>query len=110
MPLKKAIENLKTAIDDLTSLHVQTYSGTIKMKLEPGKTPHDRFQVLQDKLGASNADVNLVLETLVRFDGDAYNFVADGASDSLRQVHNDAVAAGLNTRLGLITLAKDLID
>jgi len=110
--LKKAVKKLNDAIDDLTSLHVQTYSGTVNFN----NTSAGAFDNLRESLNPSagtaaattSLDVNLKLETLVKFDGDSYNFVAtENVSDELFKLHKDALDSGLKTRLGLLEMVKN---
>ncbi len=121
MSIKSALRALDSAIDDLTSLHVQTYSGSIKWaeawkeaakktESEPGTVTSMRtFEGFSDQL-ASDAKVSLVADTLIKFDGDSYNFIAQDATstESALTLHKDAVEAGINTRLGLMELVRDV--
>lgn len=111
MSLKSAIQDLNDSIKDLTSLHVQTYSGKVNISRDKSIT----FDTLRDALnkpgdGGVKLDVTLMLETLIQFDGDSYNFVAnESVPDELFKLHKDAVEAGLKTRLGLLETMKDLL-
>ncbi len=121
MSIKSALRALDSAIDDLTSLHVQTYSGSIKWAeawKEAAKASDDEprtvtsmrtFEGFSDQL-ASDAKVSLVADTLIKFDGDSYNFIAQDATstESALTLHKDAVEAGINTRLGLMELVRDV--
>ncbi|MGD2118501.1 MAG: hypothetical protein PVG66_09090 [Chromatiales bacterium] len=114
MALKEALQTLNNAVKDLTSLHVQTYSGTVSFK---DRGDNETFDNLRDKLSKgkgpddSAVDVQLKLETLVKFDGDSYNFVAkENVSDELFKLHKDAIDSGLKTRLGLMEMMKNLFD
>ena len=108
--LKEAIETLRDAVDDLTSLHVQTYTGVIDFTSQDGVG----FDNLREKVLTAEAkeklNVHLAYETLIKFDGDSYNFVnQDQVSDKVAKVHKDAVEAGIKTRLGLLELAKEIV-
>ena len=114
MALKQALQTLNDAVQDLTSLHVQTYSGTITFKQQGDIGTFDN---LRDQLATgkgaddTDLDVQLKLETLVKFDGDSYNFVAkENVSDELFKLHKDALDSGLNTRLGLMEMMKNVFD
>jgi hypothetical protein len=114
MALKQALQTLNSAVQDLTSLHVQTYSGTIAFQ---DRGDNEAFDNLRKKLAEGKGpddtavDVHLKLETLVKFDGDSYNFVAkEDVSDSLFKLHKDALKSGLETRLGLMEMLKDVFD
>ena len=54
----------------------------------------------------------LVAESLAQFDGDSYNFVRENLESvpaEALEVHKNAVEAGIETRLGLLTLFKDFV-
>lgn len=109
--LRSAISSLNNAVKDLTSLHVQTYTGTIKFKGDDDKP----FDTLRDALAnpAKRADISqdyavtLQAETLIQFDGDSYNFIALAAPASITTVHFKAVEAGIKTRHALVEMFKD---
>lgn len=109
--LKEAINGLNDAVKDLTSLHVQTFTGQIDSDLD-GSNSYDDIRALV-KDAADNGKITLVAETLAQFDGDSYNFVkADLQSvpPLALETHKNAVKAGVETRIGLLNLFKDLID
>ena len=110
MGLKSALQKLDDAVKDLTSLHVQTYSGELNITLS-GDKGYDTLRA-EMKKGIKDGNLTLVAETLAQFDGDSYNFVKQDLSDipSLAlEVHKNAVEAGIETRLGLLGLFKGLI-
>ena len=119
MGLKNALTALDGVIDDLTSLHVQTYTGTVNWQTlwQPADNGGDSqtlrtlrtFEGFSESL-AANADVSLVADTLLKFDGDSYNFIAEDATstEAALQLHKDAVAAGIQTRIGLMELVRDV--
>jgi hypothetical protein len=121
MSIKSTLKALDSAIDDLTSLHVQTYTGKINWAEAWKEAPKDTdaepqtltskktFEGFSDQL-AANANVSLVADTLIKFDGDSYNFIAEDATstESALALHKDAVEAGINTRLGLMELVRDV--
>ncbi|WP_298418382.1 hypothetical protein [uncultured Kordia sp.] len=110
MGLKKAIEGLDKAVKDLTSLHVQTYTGETTISVDSDKPFADMLAVIE--AGKTDAKLVLVAETLAKFDGDSYNFVKknlDDVPDIALEVHKNAVKAGIETRIGLLGLFKGLI-
>lgn len=109
MALQDAFNELKEKVVDLTSLHVQTYTGTINLGVNHES---ERWTALEDALKNPKPDSNvrLAMETMIRFDGDAYNFVSDNNTDLLRRTHLDAVQAGLDTRRAIIELATNLFE
>jgi len=109
MGLKTALTKLNSAVKDLTSLHVQTFSGEINIPI-PKDADFDNIKTLLEKAKA-DGKIILVAETLAQFDGDSYNFVKQNLDEVPKialEVHNDAVKAGIETRLGLLDLFKEL--
>jgi len=122
MGIRKTLKTLDAVIDDLTSLHVQTYTGTINWKdfwskvgdvQDESKTSRSlrAFEGFSEQL-PTDGSVSLVADTLMKFDGDSYNFIASDAAStqSALQSHKDAVASGINARLGLMELVRDLFN
>lgn len=110
MGLKAALLKLDEAVKDLTSLHVQTFSGELKITLS-GDKGYDTLRA-EMKKAVKDGNLTLVAETLAQFDGDSYNFVKQDLSDIptlALEVHKNAVEAGIETRLGLLGLFKGLI-
>ena len=110
MGLKAALTQLDNAVQDLTSLHVQTFSGEINSSTIDGSQPYDNIRKLV-QTASSDSKITLVAETLAQFDGDSYNFVKqelDNIPKLALEVHKNAVQSGIDTRLGLLTLFKDL--
>ncbi|MDC9723488.1 MAG: hypothetical protein PSN34_12060 [Urechidicola sp.] len=110
MGLKAALQKLDEAVKDLTSLHVQTFSGELNITLS-GDKGYDTLRA-EMKKAIKEGNLTLVAETLAQFDGDSYNFVKQDLSDIpsiALEVHKNAVEAGIETRLGLLGLFKGLI-
>lgn len=115
MSLKSALQSLNNAVQDLTSLHVQTYTGELKVDIDNADGSKKGFKDLRTEIQQSKqaGEVDLVAETLAQFDGDSYNFVKKDLTDvpsSALEVHQNAVQSGIETRMGLLNLFKDLID
>lgn len=111
MGLKSALEKLDNAIEDLTSLHVQTFTGKLDITIEGNETYKDLRTAVEEKKNDVNGGLILVSETLAQFDGDSYNFVKqdlDSVPQVALEVHKNAVKAGIETRLGLLGLFKDI--
>ena len=108
--IKNALEKLNEAVKDLTSLHVQTYSGEVGITVNSD----NGYKSIKEQIDKSRADGNLdlVAETLAQFDGDSYNFVKKDLDDIpavTLEVHKNAVKAGIETRIGLLGLFKSLL-
>lgn len=115
MALKDALKSLNEAVKDLTSLHVQTYTGELNVDIENEDGDKKGFSDIRSEIqqNKQNGTITLVAESLAQFDGDSYNFVKKDLSDvpsTALDVHKNAVKAGIETRMGLLNLFKDLID
>jgi hypothetical protein len=111
MGLKQALTKLNDAVKDLTSLHVQTFTGEIETQVDSSKTFDEIKSLINSEASKTDAKIKLVAESLAQFDGDSYNFVRQDLEDvpSLAlEVHKNAVKAGIETRLGLLTMFKDI--
>jgi len=110
MALKDALQKLNDAVKDLTSLHVQTFTGELTTEIT-GAEDFDNIRAAIKTAKGKN-EIKLVAETLAQFDGDSYNFVKEDLGDVpplALEVHQNAVESGIETRLGLLELFKDLI-
>lgn len=108
MGLRSALKKLDEAVTDLTSLHVQTYSGQLKAEIDRNQD----FETLRESIenaDPESSDVHLVAESMLKFDGDSYNFVMEDAPPNLMKVHNEAVQSGLDARQSVIELFRDSI-
>jgi len=111
MALKDALQKLNNAVEDLTSLHVQTFSGDLNLDIS-GATDFKQLKTLLEQAKA-DGEISLVAETLAQFDGDSYNFVKKDLDDVPKlaiEIHQKAVQAGIETRLGLLNLFKGLLS
>ncbi len=109
MSLNSALSRLNDAIKDLTSLHVQTFTGTLDLEISAERN----FDTLKAQLNKAKTDgnVRLVAESLIKFDGDSYSFVtkeADDVPNNAFEVHQNAVKSGLETRQALLALFKGI--
>lgn len=111
--LADALKALNNAVEDLTSLHVQTFTGTMTTQIESAKSFKEVKTLIEtEKNNKTDATIELVAETYAQFDGDSYNFVKkdlENVPSLALETHKNAVAAGIETRMGLLKLFKDLI-
>ncbi len=110
MGLKKALNDLNSAVKDLSSLHVQTFSGEVGITIDSDNGYKNIKKQIDESKAAGNLD--LVAETLAQFDGDSYNFVKKDLEDIpavTLEVHKNAVKAGIETRIGLLGLFKSIL-
>ena len=108
MSLKKAFDQLKNAVGDLTSIEVQTYVGEIDVVVD-GVTGSTSFE---DSLKNAKQDgkIALSLVTKINFDGDGLVLVPSSApADYIQEAHDAALLAGNDVRQGLIALFGDVI-
>jgi hypothetical protein len=109
MALKDALQKLNDAIEDLTALHVQTYTGELNVSVEDNTSFDSIRAAIKD--AKSNGTITLVAESLLQFDGDSFNFVTDvPVPQQALDIHRSAVETGLQTRQALIQLFKGAFD
>lgn len=113
MPLREAVEKLEKWVEDLSSLHVQTYTGRVEVDLSGlGEDEHAADRVRDAMANATNAEgtVKLVAESYFQFDGDSYNFLTDETAPAKAlEMHMAAVEAGQATRRSLVELVKSVL-
>lgn len=110
MALKDALESLNDAFDDLTSLHVQTFTGSVDFAAAGNDIGSIEAAIAQAQ---TNANIKLVAESMYKFDGDSYNFVTSdtgGIPSSALELHKASVEGGVATRHGLMQLIKGIFD
>ncbi len=109
MALDKAVKKIKRAISDLSSLHVQTYIGSIEVDLSSLGEDDHAMDVVRDtvKDATASGNISLVAEAYYQFDGDSYNFLSDAdVPTRALEIHTAAVEAGMKTRRALVELVK----
>lgn len=114
---KKSIESLKNAIGDLSSLEVQTISGTLEGIMTANNTagkPASGGSVIDwekaIKAAKGSGNVQLVLATKINFDGDATQFIRQGEIPQyMLDAHAEALIAGKATRQELLNLAVNTV-
>lgn len=112
MALKDVIETLGDAVGDLTSLSVETYTGTITAEIRgaDGAAAINWDALIKEAQKDAGGTVSLKLASRFRFDGDATLFIAEGELPAdLREAHDAAVAAGQAVRSDLMELLQDSI-
>jgi len=109
MVLRKALEKLNDDIKDLSSLHVQTFTGQVKFTAVGDSDDNIKYDNIKTAVESAQnaADIKLVAESLYKFDGDSYNFLIsdeNGISASAMELHKSAVEGGIKTRQALAEL------
>ncbi len=112
MALEDIIDSVRTAVGDLSSLTVETYTGkiTADIKGADGKGTIDFDNLIKVAKDDANGTVNLKLASKFFVDGDAILFVADGEiPEDLRSAHENAVNAGQQVRSDIMELFSDTL-
>ena len=107
MALSDALKTVNNAVKDLTSLHVQTFTGEIGIDIGDQKGFAEIRKAIEDAKTAG--DLTVVADSLIQFDGDSYNFIAADAPATILKAHESAVLAGLKSRQALLELGKDAL-
>ena len=114
MALGKVLSSLKTAVGDLTSLSVETYTGEVVAEIKGAKDSAgviDWTKLITEAKKDAGGKVALKLASHFNIDGDATLFVAQGEIPAdLRLAHESAVAAGQKVRADLMELMSDAIN
>ena len=102
--LKDAIKGIGDMIVDFSELEVVTLSGTLSAaydgSADNATTALKWSALVTDSLDEANGKVNLAVSTVIKFDGDSYKFISDGATETQLAAHDAAVEAALETRAG----------
>ena len=107
MGLSEAFAKLGEAIGDLSSLDVQSFTGTLDATVqgEGGNIIDWKKLVAAAK---AEGNISLVLASHFNFDGDATLFAASGEiSADLQAAHDEAVMAGQQIRQDLFEFIAD---
>jgi hypothetical protein len=107
--LRHALQELRDAVDDLTSLQVQTFSGTIELDPEANLSFTDIRTAVKEAQSSDESTIHVVATSYLQFDGDSFNFVAADATAPMLRAHQDAVASGLAARQALLDMFRDVI-
>ncbi len=105
--LRKALRDLGEAIEDLTSLEVYTYTGTLTEDLISGQSLNwDEFK--------PGGKLTLAAATRINADFDTINFQANNQDidnlQALTKVHEAAVETAQNGRLAIINAFKGFFN
>lgn len=113
MSLRNAVAKLEEWVSDLSSLHVQTYTGSIHIDLSDLAEDQSAADIVSKAVASATeaeGSVKLVAESYFQFDGDSYNFLTDATAPAKAlELHMAAVAAGQATRRSLLELVKSVL-
>lgn len=105
--LSEAFDKLKDGIKDVSSLEVMSFSGDINVVIND-KNAIDWEKLLETSQTQGN--VNLMLASEFKADGDAMLFAASSEIDeNIRKAHAEAIIAGQKVRNDLMALFTDVI-
>ena len=99
MGLREALGKVNDVVRDLTSLHVQTYTGKVEFDLDAiSQRGFDSVrEAVEAAAAADGSKVTLVAEAYYHFDGDSYNFLtSDDITAGALDIHKAAVEAGIS--------------
>ncbi len=109
--LQEALDSLKEAGKDLSSIEVTTLSGDVKQIFNGEKIDlKNAVNKLQD--GSTSGKVELVAHTHVAFDQDSVLFVSNKALDkhsSIYELHKEAVISAQDARRSFITFIGEFL-
>jgi len=112
--LSDAMKAIKDAVDDVTTVNVRTYTGSVQHILDVQKPNDDEKSKSFDEILVAadlSAHVNLQFLTVLDLDGDALLFRASDttdASEKAEMAHQSAVLSGIESRAAIIDLFKGL--
>lgn len=112
MALSDIFNSLSSAVGDLCSLSVETYTGKITSEIKgaDGKGVIDWDKLVNEAKKDAGGVVHLKLASKFNIDGDATLFIAEGEiPPDLRAAHDSAVEAGQTVRADLMDLLGDSI-
>jgi len=106
--MESALAKIGEVLEDLSSLEVQTYSGSIDVAFDGSLGADGKLKSISVLLAAANATGNNL--KLLSFDGDAINLVPEeGLSERIQAIHIAAVKTGIDTRHGLLSLFGGMV-
>lgn len=103
---KQALEKIAEGIQDLSSLEVVTYKGTIAFKSDTA-VPEKFNDII--KAARAEADFKITSCTYVELDGDTRVFYDKDITPAEVEAHNDMVDIARQNRQAVVDLFKDAI-
>ncbi len=108
--LRAALESLREATCDLTSLEVQTYTGDLEVLFDKDQEVNlASFETVLKKVKVSGT-LKLAAMTKVNLDGDTFLLTSENdLPPHVQRAHAAAVQAGMETREALLSLFANVI-
>jgi len=103
-----ALGKIGEVLEDLSSLEVQTFTGSLDVTIDDDGNLDDFTKLLANAKTKGNLKLRAV--TKMMCDGDAINLVPDeDFPEHIQKVHAAAVKAGIDTRHGLLALFGGMV-
>jgi hypothetical protein len=108
--LRAALESLREATCDLTSLEVQTYMGNLDVLFDKEEDVNlASFETVLTKVKVSGT-LKLAAMTKVNFDGDTFLLTSENdLPPHVQRAHDAAVQAGMEARAALLSIFANVI-
>lgn len=113
-PLKSALEGIKNAVTDVTTVQVRTYVGKIEHIVEAVEDTDSKTKSFDAILEATKdtGKFQLAYLSVLDLDGDALLFRPSdttAAIEKAEEAHDSAVRSGLASRTAIIDTFKDFV-
>ncbi len=109
--LEKALDSLKDAATDLSTIEVTTLSGDVK-EIFNGDKIDLKKAITELKEGTAIGKIELVAHTHIDFDHDTILFISEKArnkQNDLYELHKDAVVSSQDARQGFLRFIKEFL-
>lgn len=110
-PLTQVIEGLRNAFEDLTTVEVLTFSGSLSEVIKKDAQGNSTGKIDWDSMKKFEltGELKLAAATRIDVDYDVINFRADALSDELRTLHEGAVTTSLEARRAFLDMFLDIL-
>ena len=113
--LKKVLESIRNAADDITTLDVVTLTGSVTITGLTDQNNEIDLKALNkaiQKNAIANTNMTLLAYTHIDLDSDTIHFVKSGLSEGeapLVEAHNAMVKSSQDARLAFVKAVKDVV-
>lgn len=105
---KGAMEKLAGAVQDLSTLDVITFQGSVTLDVD-GTVPVGFAEVMDKAKGNAAVKVKVLASTKTSIDGDIVAFYDTDITEAQRLAHADLVLAGAASRKATIDFVKSIV-
>lgn len=106
---KDAFTKIGQAVDDMSSLDVITFKGSVEIKSSTDLKDFDFDDVLTAAKASQTVDIKLLASTRVKMDGDVTVFYDNAITDSERSSHEQLVTEAAQNRKETVSMIKDIL-